>query len=85
MALFFRDITVHSSSNGTTLSTPTNFKVASDGYDRVKLSWEPVKGVSGYQVSKALSSTGKFTGLKKKYNKSVFYKYGFSYRKSILL
>lgn len=53
---------VYSATGSTSIpSTPTNFKAVSAGYDRIKLTWNAVKGASGYQVSRATSNTGIYT------------------------
>ncbi|MGW6666416.1 Ig-like domain-containing protein [Peribacillus sp. NPDC055009] len=40
---------------------PGTVKAASSSYNSVKVSWGPVAGVSGYEIYRATSSTGKYT------------------------
>ena len=35
-------------------------KVASASYDKLRLSWEPLSGVDGYQIYRATSKSGKY-------------------------
>ena len=35
-------------------------KVASASYDKLRLSWEPMSGVDGYQIYRATSKSGKY-------------------------
>ena len=44
--------------------TPTNFKSVLDNDNTAKLSWNIVKGASGYQISRATSKTGTFKSIK---------------------
>ncbi len=46
-----------------TLKAPTNVKVA-PAYDRIKLSWNKVKGATGYQVYRAAKRNGKYKKVK---------------------
>ena len=48
----------------TTLITPSNFKVASQNYNSITLSWNKVTGVKGYEIWMATSKDGKYTKIK---------------------
>lgn len=45
-------------------SMPTDFKAVKLGDSRAKVSWGPVSGATGYQVSRATSKKGPFKGIK---------------------